>query len=353
MCALNTVCWHSFQQSIFIQRGPDAQVKITNLPGCVMNLCVCVCEEKWVRTFKIQDKISHIEASFLLQTVLICILQRPWLVAVFQIWWWIIHLHSRGFVCERVCVCVLKTLRLVSCRFPLRIKKQRSLPVHRPAGRVDQPGEPVQPGPGRQTTRSHILSGPGGEQSWCFSSGFFFYFLLCYAAVRCWGAILTMYSYVLYSWSLFEQIEYFYFGKSLTMENGTNKKKKRTTLIFFFKGGDIICWGGTSLLNKSRGGPPPPRCAPVVFLLFLRLLFLVERCWKNYCVCSSFVSLLFCPSVSFFCKLWHFFACSNYFPISLWLYGTAVLEAQDSFVVLFFLFFFYSRGHKWWWWWWW
>lgn len=104
MCALNTVCWHSFQQSIFIQRGPDAQVKITNLPGCVMNLCVCVCEEKWVRTFKIQDKISHIEASFLLQTVLICILQRPWLV--FQIWWWIIHLHSRGFVCERVCVCV-------------------------------------------------------------------------------------------------------------------------------------------------------------------------------------------------------------------------------------------------------
>lgn len=181
----------------------------------------------------------------------------------------------------------------------------------------------------------------------------FFYFLLCYAAVRCWGAILTMYSYVLYSWSLLEQIEYFYFGKSLTMENGTNKKKKRTTLIFFFKGGDVICWGGTSLLNKSRGGPPPPRCAPVVFLLFLRLLFLVERCWMNYCVCSSFVSLLFCPSVSFFCKLLHFFACSNYFPISLWLYGTAVLEAQDSFVVLFFLFFFYSRGHKWWWWWWW
>lgn len=145
---------------------------------------VCVCEEKWVRTFKIQDKISHIEASFLLQTVLICILQRPWLVAVFQIWWWIIHLHSRGFVCERVCVCVLKTLRLVSCRFPLRIKKQRSLPVHRPAGRVDQPGEPVQPGPGRQTTRSHILSGPGGEQSWCFSSGFFFFFImLCSSSV--------------------------------------------------------------------------------------------------------------------------------------------------------------------------
>lgn len=142
-------------------------------------------------------------------------------------------------MCASVCVCVLKTLRLVSCRFPLRIKKQRSLPVHRPAGRVDQPGEPVQPGPGRQTTRSHILSGPGGEQSWCFSSGFFFIF---YYAMQQFGAegrfsqCILMFCTVGLYWN-----KYFYFGKSLTMENGTNKKKKRTTLIFFFKGGDVIC----------------------------------------------------------------------------------------------------------------
>ena len=50
--------------------------------------------------------------------------------------------------------------------------------------------------------------------------------LLCYAAFWCRGMILTIYSYVLYSRSLLERIEYFYFGKSLTMKNGTNKKKK-------------------------------------------------------------------------------------------------------------------------------
>lgn len=315
-------------------------------------ICVCVCEEKWVRTFKIQDKISHIEASFLLQTVLICILQRPWLVAVFQIWWWIIHLHSRGFVCERVCVCVED---FAACFLQVSPPYQETeKPTSPSTSRTSRPARRTRST--RPRTPNNQVAHTERTRRWTvvvFLLWVFFYFLLCYAAVRCWGAILTMYSYVLYSWSLFEQIEYFYFGKSLTMENGTNKKKKRTTLIFFFKGGDVICWGGTALLNKSRGGPPPPRCAPVVFLLFLRLLFLVERCWMNYCVCSSFVSLLFCPSVSFFCKLLHFFACSNYFPISLWLYGTAVLEAQDSFVVLFFLFFFYSRGHKWWWWWWW
>lgn len=51
-------------------------------------------------------------------------------------------------------------------RVPLRVPKQRSLPVHRPAGRVHRPGEPLQPGPGQQASGPHVLRGPAR----CFSS---------------------------------------------------------------------------------------------------------------------------------------------------------------------------------------
>lgn len=73
--------------SIFNHRGPNAGVTITNSP-------VNLCERRWKPWKKFFFK------KFC-QTSLICTLQHPWLVAVFQKWSWIMHGARQGF-CESV-----------------------------------------------------------------------------------------------------------------------------------------------------------------------------------------------------------------------------------------------------------
>ena len=138
----------------------------------------------------------------------------------------------------RVCVCMLKTFRLVSCRFSLRITKQRSLPVHRPAGRVDQPGEPVQPGPGCQTTKSHILSGPGGEPLWCFSSGFFFLFFFLLRSSSVLRGRFSQYI-LMFLTNTFILVKHL-FCLGLTMKSGTNLKKQKQTKNVIFLSSKVV-----------------------------------------------------------------------------------------------------------------
>lgn len=107
-----------------------------------------MCEERWV--WKTSEEVRSFlmicslwKLFYYAQTIVHSPKPEPWLDMFMKKTWQGLWLMARV------------------CRFPVRITKQRRLPVHWPAGWVFQPRQSLQPGPGQQTRSSYILREAG------------------------------------------------------------------------------------------------------------------------------------------------------------------------------------------------